>query len=286
MNAYVQEWIWRYSRAKGLAKYVFLAIGRKTQRTKGGDFETGLLPTEAIAEATGLVESTVRKSIKELEGRHGEIDIIKGKRRGESYRFRLRRQMSIPLDASPAQSHRRLAAVSPPLNGADVTAVSRRSDRCDAAVTAPTGGGVSADAPFSSEEVRTEVHHHDDAIALHAWWLASFPQHRDGTPTAVTLGEFLPVALELLRLPLTVEQIQAMSVCMWAVRDVRVHRWIPTTDYGIRVLLKTVEWLGQRVTEMAPKPDVRGHLPPCATNTECIERALREGRQQRAEASA
>jgi len=32
MSNYAQEWVWRYSNARGIAKYVFLAIARRIFR--------------------------------------------------------------------------------------------------------------------------------------------------------------------------------------------------------------------------------------------------------------
>lgn len=235
MNAYVQEWIWRFSRATGVAKYVFLAIGRRTKRTPKGEFETGPLPVDVIAGDTGLVDSTVRKHVKDLADAHGELDIVRDSRRGEAYRYRLRRQLRIPLDADSPSAHRRLTAVTPPNLGDDDTAESRRCDRLDTAVTAPKLGGDAPGVPFSSnEEVRTEVPttSKEQEVADFLDWFHRTYREQRGIPYHVKPAAAEAVTRRLLA-DRSVARLQAMAVLMFdAVRDA----FITTSDYSLFVL--------------------------------------------------
>lgn len=143
----------------------------------------------------------------------------------------------------------------------------------------PPAGGVSISSQVLSTEVLDDNNHAfptdiiASAHALFDWWIAAFPTHR-GAPAVVDIEEFGPVAAELLtKHRLGVATIQAMAVCMWAIEDVRVHKWIPTTDYSIKVLRETAPWLVQRVsTRPAPADDPWqwcAHFPKCASREAC-----------------
>lgn len=289
MNAYVQEWIWRFSRATGVAKYIFLAIGRRTKRTAKGEFETGPLPVDVLASDTGLVDSTVRKHVKALTDQYGEIDIVRDSRRGETYRYRLRRQLSIPLDADPAASHRRMAAVSPPNGGGESTAgpspnrggdtaESRRSQRRVAAVSSPNlGGGVSTPV-LSSEHVRTEVLTSSEvptqvqpaaraaAEDFLRWWTATFPICNEGAKSTPDADD-LDIAVGLLA-HRDADRLKAMAHVMWVV-DEREDSFIAGSDRSLRVLRHKADWLDRRMARVADWWVACPHAPKCGTRLEC-----------------
>lgn len=286
MNAYVQEWIWRFSRATGVAKYVFLAIGRRTKRNAKGEFETGPLPVDIIANDTGMVDSTVRKHLKALCDGHGEIDIVKDSRRGEVYRYRLRRQLRIPLDAdSPATSHRRDSAASPPNSGDGVTAELRRSQRFDSAATAPNGGGVSGDVSFSSE-VRTEVlststTYEREAADFLEWFCATYLTTR-GFPYRVKREAAIAVVRELMT-GRTVERLKAMALVLWSdTVDPWLNDAARPNDRGIFALRHKATYL-ELLVARAEAPATRAfdatagcaHDPKCLNPWEC-QRLARE----------
>ena len=151
MNPYVQEWIWVYSKARGVAKYVLLAIGRRIEATKRG-FETNPLPVEDIAQDTGLADSTVREHIKTLSAPTGELEVVRGQRRGEVNRYKLRRELQLPLiDMQPARVRRRLAAVTAPDSGGETLADSTPISGGDSAEPQRRESAVVGDVSFSSE---------------------------------------------------------------------------------------------------------------------------------------
>lgn len=310
INAYAQEWVWRFSKATGLVKYVFLAIVRFIPR---GQFQTEPTPIEELIEATGLSDSTIRRATRELEDA-GELEVLRQGRRGTIHRYKLMRELQLPLDIEPGargaassvrqtgdggprhRSDRSLSSV--PQTGGQrserlvapftETGVIGQGDRSDRSV-----GTVSpvaeTDAPVrtcTSEVVRTEEdhddHHHDALVELHAWWVVEFRQQR-GKPTAVTVDEFLVTARQVRAAGYSVDDIKAMARLMWATVDLAVHSWIPTTDYSIKVLYRALDWLGPRIEQAAAKTDSRGHTPPCRTWTECNARYFREAQGNQAD---
>lgn len=182
MSTYAQEWVWRHSRATGIVKYVFLAIARRVLKSR---VETAPTTVASLAEITGLGESTVRKSIQALK-QNGEIDVLAAGRRGTVHKYRLVRELKLPLidvdgpsddgsplprstdtplsrsgdEASPRDGHRSDVAVSalphstespPPESG--VSATRERCERYDVAVSALAGSGA---VRTDSSQVRTK----------------------------------------------------------------------------------------------------------------------------------
>jgi hypothetical protein len=294
---YVAEWIWRHSKATGIARYVLLRIGRVMRWTSAG-FETPPVPVEEIARDTHLADSTVRKHLAALGAGDGDLEIVMSTRRGEAYRYRLRREQRLPLpDLAPAPSHRRMAAVTPPgigdgspPNGGGDTAEWRRSHRYDAAVTPPNGGGDSAGDPFSFEVVRTEVlvpstttketaeaaaDLADDVREFLTWWRAAYPLYNRGARTSVDVErDWLIVAT--LRAVRTLFRLQEMAIVLWLV-DVREEPWIADSDRGLRVLRHKADWLDRRVVELPAWWHACAHPVKCSSARECAVPAEARG---------
>lgn len=93
MSGYAQEWVWRYSKARGIAKYVFLALARRILKRDATTLPTTI---EQLVDVTGLAEKTIRRSIETLEAQD-EIRVIKGHRRGAVHRYQLVRELRLPL---------------------------------------------------------------------------------------------------------------------------------------------------------------------------------------------
>jgi hypothetical protein len=299
VNAYVQEWFWRYAKARGIAKFVLLAIGRRMQ-FKGGVFETPPLPLDTIVDDTGLVDSTVREHMKVLGAASGELEVVRGARRGEVHRYRLRREVQLPLmDAAPPAVQRRLTAVAPPpLGDEDVeiappiyggdSAETRRPQRRQSAVTSPADGGAQAGGVLSSQDVRTEVPTSSQAEAAAgfiAWFLAEYPMHRNGVRWRIQSLVKTEAAVRELLNGRSIERAQAMAVAMW--HDT-AEPWLnrQDNDRGIIALVHKSTYLEGVVVAQQPKEDDNGHVPPCRSRTECIERVLREGREARAQGAS
>lgn len=242
MNPYVQEWIWVYSKAKGVAKYVLLAIGRKIEATKRG-FETEPLPLEEIAQDTGLADSTVREHIKHLSGPTGELEVVKAPRRGEVHRYKLRRELQLPLiDMAPARVRRRLAAVTSPVSGGEVDSLSppvgggvtADSQRRGSAFSSPLGGGaVSGDA--MSLEVRTEVptSKEQEAVADFILWFQVEFQSRRKYEYRIRDRAAVEEKVAWLLATIPVDRLKAMAILMFeAERD----SFILDSDYSLHVL--------------------------------------------------
>lgn len=238
---YVMEWIWRHSQATGPLRYILLRIGRVMKWTPYG-FETGPLPIEEIARDVDMVDSTVRQHIKALGALDGDLEIVRSRRRGETYRYRLRREQRLPLpDIQPA-THRRMAAVSPPESDGEPppefsgdTAEIQRSERRNSAVSAPAvGGGVSGDT-FFSEVVRTSVPTtslEDQAAAGFLEWFCATYQIKLGCAYEVKREPALRVIGELLH-GRSVERLQSMARVMF---DAERDTFITDSDYSIYVL--------------------------------------------------
>lgn len=246
---YVMEWIWRHSTAKGVVQHVLLRIGRGMRWTPSG-FETGPLPTQEIARDTGLADSTVRKQLEALGASDGDIEIVRSNRRGETYRYRLRREQLLPLTDLQPSVHSRMAAVtapprsgeSPPDGGGD-SADWQRSDRRVVAVPVPDSGGVSGDVSFSSE-VRTDVRsttttYEDQAAVDFLTWFGAAYAAKRGYPYVVKRSAALAVIIELQR-DRSDERLQAMATLMLdAVHDT----FIRASDYSLFVLQHKATYL-------------------------------------------
>ncbi len=283
---YVMEWIWRHSTAKGVMQHVLLRIGHAMKWTPNG-FETGPLPTKAIATDTGLGDSTVREQLCELGALDGDLEIVKGRRRGETYRYRLRREQLLPLTDIRPDYQRRMAAVSPPAHSGDSppgysadTAISQRSDRRVAAVTAPNGGGEFSDESIYQEVVRTEDDNHhlqQQADAFFAWWEEQFPIHNNGARSTVGAAIAIPLIVGLL-VKRDVEKLQAMSMALWQAET----GWIATTDRSIRVLAQAADTLDQLASRQPRlRADVNGHVPPCRSWADCRDKVLADARAEK-----
>lgn len=272
MNAYVQEWIWRFSRANGIPKFIFLAIGRRFKRTKAGEYITDPLPVEELVQVTGLSQATVRRAIQELEGESGEIVTLRSARRGTVNRYQLRRSLKLPLneaDTPHQRSRRAMAALtgsdgehpapsltqndeSPPASSLSLSDhIARRehprSSLRALARVAASDGVLSADS--SSEVVRTEVlgttAEEPALAAFFEWFLQHFRTHRGVPPPRMNRGRCLSkLRDELLGGGYAVESWRPMAIRMWAEAQ---DSFIATSDYSIHVLCARASWLLGRI---------------------------------------
>lgn len=285
---YAQEWVWRFSKATGIPKYVFLAISRHFKRTQTGEFLTPSLPVEDIVASTGMSDATVRRSIETLEQRpDGEIEVVRSGRRGTVNRYRLRRELKLPLmdiDPSAQRSNGPMTPLTesdaPPLRLNIDTAQADLCDRAVRPVASVTETGAEPKDPFFSEVVRTEVPTttKEAADTFLGWFVAEYPKHRGGVQCHVANRlKAMQVVRELLD-GRGLARVQAMAIAMW--QDT-AEPWLNNArnDRSVYSLLTKATYLEQVVVAQQPKPDSRGHLPPCRTNGECIERVLREGRE-------
>ena len=92
-----------FSKARGIVKYVLLGIARRMVLL-GNSFGTPRgLPASTLASDLGLHRDTVQGATQAIDTELGdEVEVIKPRRRGEPYRYRLRLQARLPLD--PASS--------------------------------------------------------------------------------------------------------------------------------------------------------------------------------------
>jgi hypothetical protein len=255
---YVHEWVWRHSKANGTVRYVLLRIARAMRWTPDG-FETPPLPVQDIADDTGLVDSTVRRHLEELGAEHGDLEIVRGTRRGETYRYRLRREQLLPLaDLRPAPDRRQSALRPPTIGGENPpppppttsgdTADPERSDRRPSAVTPPAigadqAGGVlfsrSVQVPSTTPTEEVPVPTEEGAAAGFVAWFAAEYLVRRGVPYRVDRVKAEAVARELLR-DHPRRRLEAMAVLMFdAVRD----SFIVGSDYSLFVLQHKATYL-------------------------------------------
>jgi DNA-binding transcriptional ArsR family regulator len=276
---YVMEWIWRHSKAEGSARFILLWLGRFMRWTPDG-FESSPVAMKDLAHDVKMVDSTVRAHIRELGALDGDLEIVKSRRRGETYRYRLRREQRLPLaDIAPA-AHRRMAAVTPPINGGDSAPINggdsadyQRSERRLAAVTAPNVGGDVCVDPFSSSEVvRTEEdnnnHHHPRTKDFDVWWWESFPIYNNGAHSDLPPEIAYPIINGLLETR-SLARLQQMAILMWLVTPLE-HAWIAThTDRSLRVLKHAADWLDLRVGKMPDWWLTCSHTPKCSHERDC-----------------
>lgn len=266
---------------KGSVKLVLLAIAALVPEHHAS---TGLVRLSTLVKMTGLEERQVRRC-RDFLARLKEIAVETEGKRARYVMVGMAGPLFVASSAEDADKLSGFMRLIERWEAGHPVRVRFDPDKLSAPMSG-LAGGVSS----FSEDVRTKEHNHyqipaeiiAQVHALFDWWVATFPLHNGGQPTTAEIDAFGPVATELLtRRRLTVDGIQQRAVAMWSIRDVKVHNWIPTTDYSIRVLRDTADWLGQRLAVVAqqPKPDWNGHLPPCRTNGECIERVLREGRE-------
>lgn len=247
-SGYVQEWIWSYSGAKKLVRYVLLAIGRWARRRPSGEYETRPLSVDELKDSTDLGESTIYKAIEELSGPLGELDVIRTAQPGNVRRFRLRRQLSLLMDVDEPTRHRSRVRESPvPRTGDSGTAYG--SEPYGVPVPpVPGTGDVSAEA-MSSEGVRTEVPttslEEQAAEGFLDWFAETFRQKRRCV-YSVKRGLALAAIRQMLAerdlptLDARVRRLQVMALWMFAAeRD----RWIISSDYSIFVLQHKATYL-------------------------------------------
>ncbi len=258
-SGYVQEWIWAYSKAKKLVRYVFLAIGRHARRSRSGEFETPPLSVDAIREATDLGDTAVRECIRMLE-ELGELDVLKETQRGRVQRYRLRRQLDLLMDVSEPTRHRRAATVPP----------SRGDGAHHHAATVPPapGDGEVRVVSFSSD-VRTEVpvptattEEHAAVAAFLAWVRSVFPVYFAGSSTAMGPLQFEAV-LELLRSGRTIARLKLMAVALWRIPATDADTWLTKSDRGLLVLKHRADRLDRIVGEQTDAWRACPHTPHC-----------------------
>lgn len=271
---------------KGSVKLVLLAIAALVPKNHA---ETPLVRLATLVKMTGLEERQVRRC-RDLLARLREIEVCHV---GKRARYGMV-GMAGPLFAFGAEDPDKMSGflrVIERWESGHLVRIRFNPDKM-------SGSPVRTSA--FRNDVRTTEHnnnnHHPvpaEVIAqvhtLFDWWVEHFPLHNDGVTTTADIEEFGPVARELLtKHRLSVEDIQAMARFMWSVRDVRDHTWIPTTDYSIKVLRETSDWLRQRsgspraATSLDPwHHRVCPHDPACSTFGDCLNRILADGRAAR-----
>lgn len=272
MNPYIEEWIWRFARVSGLPKYVFLAVGRRMKRTRTGEFQVDVAMKTLVAD-TGLAYSTVDRGSKEVE-RSGDLEIVRPKRRGEKLRYRIRRQLHLPLDVDAAirQSSERVLSLFRETNDirqrADRTEMNvdrQRDDRTSISARArgtttttiqdpvthtpefdSDGGGGTAPAPVAALEARQRYV---------AWWGNAYPTYHnqarnriDDRPRGKLQRTGYQVVLNLLG-DYEEDQLREMAITMWTTTTDGVRNsnaeflTRPDNDHSIFVLDGMAAWL-------------------------------------------
>lgn len=258
MSSYAQEWVWRYSKAQGIVKYVFLAIARRICRKDG--IETPPTSIEQIVEKTGLGEKTVRRSLQKLNQTYDEIEILKGKH-GSPHRFRLRRQLKLPVDAEgPSDwSVGPLPPVSETGGRSGQSDQRERSER-PARLASPvrvTGASVqqasdSDRTDLSTQDLRTTTTSREEAVAteaLFAWIRCEYPSHNGGAHFTLEKTAALAVLVELLS-HRSAERLQAMLVALWTV-TLEEDVWCFESDRSLFALRHAADRLDRIVVARA-----------------------------------
>jgi hypothetical protein len=220
-----------------------------------------------------------------LGGPDGDLEIFKSGRRGETYRYRLRRERLLPLEDIEPSLYRRMAAVTPPASGGDSppefsgdTAESQRCDRQLSAVSAPDFSGELV-RTASSEDVRTKDHDDHSALALYrAWFLAEWPKYHSGVPFRINNRSSFDAVVRELLIGRTLELVQAMTLEMfqWPKGD-----FVGDSNHSVFVLLKACTDIELRVAEKRRPPSQVNrtqapchyrHDPPCSSFAQCVAR--------------
>ena len=256
MSNYAQEWVWRYSNARGIAKYVFLAIARRIFRN--GATETPPTSLKNLTEVTGLSLGTVRRSIHELESKHGEIDVLKGNRKGTVHRFRLRRELKLPLMAADApadcqRSERSLSVIraitEPVIEG---ITDSDPGDHCQCPERSLPVIPVITDAPpVSSLDLNTKKDLTTTAATTTAavaaafltWVRATYPVHNAGAQITIHNEPDMRLVATLLDGPpaRALDRLQAMAIVMWTITRHEDAYLSARRDRGVRLLLHAAD---------------------------------------------
>jgi hypothetical protein len=288
-TTYPQEWVWRHSQARGVVRYVLLAIARFTKH-KRGKWETPPLSTKEIAGVTKVSESTVGRAVKELKGTLEELLVFSAGRYGKKNRYALAREMKLPLDVDP-MSHRseraslstvtvtdddrqpdRRRASERPTTTVTVTDDDRQSDRRRASERPTTTVTVTDDA----SDVRTKEdhdhhhHHHDDdhdrgsadeadadLQAYATWWRTTYPDYHGGVQSTLNLkayGQSVRTVLAGGRARRPLALVQDMTIKLWTLKADRRSRqatYIATTDRSPHILRDLATWLEAEVKDDA-----------------------------------
>jgi hypothetical protein len=230
VGAFAQEWIWRHSKARRLARFVLLYIGRFVRRVSTGEFETPPLRIEEIAdpkEGTGLSVSTIHRALDDLERGSGEIDVIRPDRKGEAYRYRLRRQMTLPMAVDPPRhlSQRQMPSVKVTGESPSLSPTRETDDELSAGQLSPislTAGESAADYLVrTSTLVRTTSSHSEntkaEVEALLGWLRSEHPKLNNGAALTVSADDVAALLSVVLVPPRDLARLRAMFVVMWTV---------------------------------------------------------------------
>lgn len=245
LGVYVHEWIWRFSQARGDAKFIFLYIGRFITRSKTGEWETPDPPTfEDIKDATDKSPSTIARSLKQLESA-GDLEVVRG--RGVVPKYRLRRQLDLLMDLRPPRPPSRGRLTHVTQTGVTTVTETAPSSQADGPLqSAGRGfGAVATAADVSSEVVRIEVPTTTEERAAAGFldWFECTYREKRGNPHLVKRAAALDAVGRLLR-NYPVEQLRTMARWMFAAeRD----EFIVGSDYSIFVLQHKAMYLADIV---------------------------------------
>jgi len=238
MSSYAQDWVWCHSKAKGLVKFVFLAIARLMGKNH---HTTPPTPVDELVKATGLAHATVRRGISALES-EGEIAVLKANQRGTVHRYKLVIDPQLPLVDLDPRSH------DPQCSQGAVPALTQSSDQCShRAVPVLTGSTESAPLSICTDLVRTEdpsaARPLPAAEAFLTWFRAEYPKHRHGALTTIDWRKDTDAILGLLATGRTVERLQQMAEVMWTMTPREDKFLANAADRGVKLLCHAADRL-------------------------------------------
>ena len=256
----------RDERVKGGARLVLVALAARVNHRHLTTSPTSLSELRWL---TFLSAEQIRRIINDLE----EWKLVRRLSRGKHARYALP-GMAGPLfaidDGDPVKMTDFVIEGLPKEIGHNARKVTGRMPGFRRRMTDFSGrraGGVL----FSSEVPSTEDHddnHHPHTKTFDLWWVENFPRYNDG---AQSIG-LDPLAaygiIDELLATRTLERLQLMAIVLWRI-DAREHKWIPTTDRGLKVLRQTADWLDRYVGKLPAWWRCCPHVPKCSESREC-----------------
>lgn len=235
---YATDWIFRNSKVTGLVRWVFVGIA---QKMRGTACETPPMAVEAICELTGMGESTIRRSIKEIE-QEGDLVVIKSRRRGEMHKYVLGRNLRLPMDVDPPQRSERAASVftrsgeSPPI--ASGVSVHSEQSAPQRSVRPVSASGVLVQQAYNSD-LSTQYNdlstssstEYEEAEALRQWIRSEYPKHNGGASFTLDAAMALDVLIAML-VDRPADRLQAIFVTAWTITRPE-EPWFFTTDRSL-----------------------------------------------------
>jgi hypothetical protein len=265
---------------KGGTRLVFLALALRVRYRRITTRPTSL---DMLAKLTLMSVEQIRRCIDALE----EAKEVRRLRRGKKATYAFPK-MAGPLfvvawEEEPVKmtefsfpERRREKPVNMPDFAAPMTGFFRPPRRAD-----NSSGSVRTQVPSTSTTRRQPR----AVEAFLDWFLAEYPTHRGGVLYRIGNPSKTELAVRELLDGRTFDRAREMAIAMW--QDT-TEPWLnrPDNDRGIFALLHKSTYLEAIVIAQQPKADDNGHVPPCRTRTECIERVLREGREARAQGAS